>query len=94
VERSCEKFVNITWNSQVWSVSWVGLSLVALTVLPETTPADCRNAASGFAAAVASMTEALRTYEQCVSASRGRSQCAAAFDELDGAHHDFVDAVA
>ena len=69
-------------------------ALAALAVLPGATPTDCRSAAAGYEAAVASVTDALRTYEACVGASRGRNQCAAEFDELDGAHHDFEDAVA
>ena len=48
----------------------------------------------GLWAVVASVTDALRTYEACIGASRGHSQCSAEFDELDGAHHDFEDAVA
>jgi len=68
--------------------------LVALTVLPDTTPSDCWIGAAGYTAAVASVTDALRTYEACIGASRGRSQCSAEFDELDGAHHDFEDAAA
>jgi len=69
-------------------------TLVALTVLPDAPPSDCPRAAAGYAAAVASATDALRTYEACVSASRGLNQCAAECDELEGAHRDFEDAVA
>jgi hypothetical protein len=69
-------------------------ALVALTVLPDATPSDCPRAAAGYTAAVASVTDALRTCEACIGASRGRNQCAAEFDELDGAHRDFEDAVA
>ena len=68
-------------------------ALAALTLLPDA-PADCVSAAKEYAAALASVTGALRTYEQCVAASRGRSQCAEIFDELDGAQRDFEDAVA
>jgi hypothetical protein len=68
--------------------------LVALLLLSDAPPSDCPSAAAGYAAAVASVTEALRTYEQCVSASRGRSQCAGEFDELDDAHRNLEDAVA
>ena len=69
-------------------------ALVALTVLPDATPTDCRSAAVDYAAAVASVTDALRTYEVCIGASRGHSQCSAEFDELDGAHREFEDAAA
>ncbi len=69
-------------------------ALAALTVLPDATPSDCRSAAAGFAAALASVTDAFRTYEACIGASHGRNQCSAEFEELDGAHRDFEDAVA
>jgi hypothetical protein len=67
-------------------------ALVALTLLPDA-PADCVSAGREYAAALASVTGALRTYEQCLGASRGRNQCAEIFDELDGAQRDFEDAV-
>ncbi len=69
-------------------------ALVALAVLPGATPTDCRSAAAGYEAAVASVTDALRTYEACVGASRGRNQCSPEFDELAGAHREFQDAAA
>ncbi len=69
-------------------------ALVALAVLPGATPTDCRSAAAGYEAAVASVTDALRTYEGCIGASRGHSQCSAEFDELAGAHREFEDAAA
>ncbi len=69
-------------------------ALVALTVLQDATPTDCRSAAAGYEAAVASVTDALRTYEGCIGASRGHSQCSAEFDELAGAHREFEDAAA
>jgi hypothetical protein len=72
----------------------MAVALVALTVLPDTTPSDCWIGAAGYTAAVASVTDALRTYEACIGASRGRNQCSAEFDELDGAHRKFEDAAA
>ena len=69
-------------------------ALVALTVTPDAAPSDCRSAASNYSAALASVTEALRTYEACLSASRGRNQCAAELDELGAAQLDYEDAVA
>jgi hypothetical protein len=70
------------------------VALVALAITPDAPPSDCPREAAGYAAAVASVTEALRTYQACMGASRGRNPCSAEFDELDGAHHDFEDAVA
>jgi hypothetical protein len=69
-------------------------ALVALTISPDAPPSDCRSAATNYAAALANVTEALRTYEACLAASRGRNQCATEFDELDAAHLDYEDAVA
>ena len=69
-------------------------ALVALAVTPDVMPSDCRSAAAAYVAAFASVTEALRTYEACLSASRGRNQCAAEFDELGAAQIDYEDAVA
>ena len=66
---------------------------MALTLLPDA-PADCVSAAREYTAALDGVTGALRTYERCVAASRGRNQCADIFDELDGAQRDFEDAVA
>ncbi len=69
-------------------------SLVALAITPDAPPSDCRSADAAYDAALASVTEALRTYEACLAASRGRNQCAAEFDELDVARLDYEDAVA
>ena len=69
-------------------------ALVALVITPDAAPTDCRSAAAGYSAALASVTEALRAYEACLSASRGRNQCATEFDDLDAAHLDYEDAVA
>ncbi len=67
---------------------------MALAITPDAPPSDCRSAAAGYATALASVTEALRTYEACLAASRGRNQCAAEFDELDVVRLDYEDAVA
>ncbi len=72
----------------------LAVALVALTMTPDVPPADCRSAAASYAAALAAVTEALRTYEACTATSLGRNQCAAEFDELDGVHLDYEDAVA
>jgi hypothetical protein len=39
------------------------------------------------------VTNALRNYEQCVSASKGQDKCAAEMQQLDDAHDDFEEAV-
>ncbi len=69
-------------------------ALVALAITPDAAPSDCRSATAGYSAALASVTEALRTYEACLAASRGRNQCATEFDELGAAQLDYEDAVA
>jgi len=72
----------------------LAVALIALALTPDAAPIDCRSAAASYAAALAAVTEALRTYEACTATSLGRNQCAAEFDELDGAHLDYKDAVA
>jgi hypothetical protein len=67
--------------------------LVALAITPDAAPSDCQSTATAYSAALASVTEALRTYEACLAASRGRNQCSAEFDELDAAHLDYEEAV-
>ncbi len=71
----------------------LAVALVALTITPDVPPADCRSAAASYAAALAAVTEALRTYEACLTASRGRNQCSAEFDELGAVQLDYEDAV-
>jgi hypothetical protein len=72
----------------------ISAALVAVAITPDAGPSDCTSAAAGYSAALVSVTEALRAYEACLSASRGHNQCAAEFDELDAAHLDYEDAVA
>jgi hypothetical protein len=62
--------------------------LVALAPMPDA-PSNCVSATNDYAAAVFEVTDALRTYEQCVTASLGRSQCAEEFEELNHAQQDF-----
>ena len=54
-------------------------ALVALVITPDAAPSDGRSAAAEYPVALTSVTKALRTYEQCLSASRGRNQCSAKF---------------
>ena len=72
--------------------SHLPLVLAALTILPDA-PVECVNAARGYAAIFTRVTDALRAYEQCVTTSRARNQCAEEFDNLDDAQRDFEDAV-
>ncbi len=78
-------------NARLHSISAI---FVALAITPDAEPTNCLSAATAYAAAIASVTEALRTYEACLAASRGRNQCADEFDDLDAAHLDYEDAVA
>jgi hypothetical protein len=72
----------------------LSVALLALAITPNADPSDCQTVAANYSAALASVTEALRAYEACLSASRGRNQCATEFEELDAAHLDYEDAVA
>ena len=69
------------------------LILIAAVVSPPTDTSDCNSAGQEYGKAVASATAALRKYEDCISASHGRSDCAAEIEALDNAHDDFADAV-
>jgi len=50
---------------------------------------DCPTTGDAFQAALTKVTNALRQYEQCVSASKGQDKCAAEMQQLDDAHDDF-----
>jgi len=66
--------------------------LAALTLVPDA-PAECVKAVKEFSVALEKVQGALPPYEQCITASDGRNQCAEAFDDLDGAQREFEDAV-
>ena len=70
-----------------------GAVALALLVAPNTEAADCGNAADRYTAAVAQVTDAVHSYERCVSASDRRNDCSAEIQALDNAHDDFADAV-
>lgn len=69
-----------------------GVALALLTA-PNATIADCGHAANGYAAAVAKVLGAARSYEKCIAASSMRGDCAVEMQALDDAHDNFVDAV-
>ncbi len=69
-----------------------GLVLALLTA-PNANIADCGHAADGYAAAVAQVLGAARTYEKCIAASSMRDDCASEMQALDDAHDNFVDAM-
>jgi hypothetical protein len=45
----------------------IAVVLVALAITPDGSPSACAGAAAGYKAALASVTEALRTYEACLA---------------------------
>jgi hypothetical protein len=67
--------------------------VLALLTAPNANIADCGRAADGYAAAVAKVLGAARTYGKCIAASAMRDDCAAEMQALDDAHDNFVDAV-
>ena len=69
------------------------LITLALVSPPATGPLNCANANDAFQGALTKVVEALRAYEQCVAASRGKDKCASEIQALDDAHDDFEDAV-
>ena len=70
-------------------------AMITLAVVspPTTATGDCQSAGEAFEAALAKVTNALRGYEQCVTASKGKDKCAAEMQQLDDAHDDFEEAV-
>ena len=54
----------------------------------------CGKLSAGDETAVAAVTDALRTYEKCPSASFGRDSCSAEFGDLDMAQDGIKTAIA
>ncbi|HYU11884.1 MAG TPA: hypothetical protein VEK82_04855 [Stellaceae bacterium] len=75
---------------QVASVILVQLALISPNA---SGTGDCGTATDAYQAAVAKVTNALRTYEQCIQASHGKDKCSAEMQQLDDAHDDYEDAV-
>ena len=73
----------------------VSAAMITLAVVspPTTGTVDCQSAGEAFQAALSKVVNALRGYEQCVAASKGKDKCAAEMQQLDDAHDDFEDAV-
>jgi hypothetical protein len=69
------------------------LITLALVSPPATGTGDCSTSGDAFQAAMAKVVDALRNFEQCVAASKGKDKCAAEMQQLDDAHDDFEDAV-
>ena len=69
------------------------LFTLALVSPPGTGALNCANASDTFQSAISKVVEALRAYEQCVAASKGKDKCTAEMQALDDAHDDFEDAV-
>jgi hypothetical protein len=53
----------------------------------------CKQAAKHYEIAVTEVTDALRNYEKCIVASRGRAACSEEFSDLDVAQDQFETAV-
>jgi hypothetical protein len=70
-----------------------GMIMLALVSPPASGTGDCPTAGDAFQAALTKVMNALRSYEQCVSASKGQDKCAAEIQQLDDAHDDFEEAV-
>ena len=69
------------------------LFTLALVSPPGTGVLNCASANDTFKAAMTKVVEALRAYEQCIAASKGKEKCAAEMQALDDAHDDLEDAV-
>ena len=53
----------------------------------------CAKESAHYQAIVGALTEALRAYEKCMRASRGRDPCTAEYEDLDVAQDKFETAV-
>jgi hypothetical protein len=73
----------------------VVVTLVALALVPgaEADRDACRKAAVSYEIALSEVTDALRSYEKCIVASRGRDSCSEEFSDLDVAQDQFETAV-
>ena len=69
-------------------------ALLVLTVGNGEVPDDCKRRSSHHEAVVTELTNALRAYERCVLASRGRDPCTGEYEDLDVAQDKFETAVA
>lgn len=69
------------------------LFALALVSPPGTGTLNCASASDAFQTSMTKLVEALRAYEQCVAASKGKEKCAAEIQALDDAHDDFEDSV-
>jgi hypothetical protein len=77
----------------ITGVASVGLFTLALVSPPGTGILNCANANDTFQSAMTKVVEALRAYEQCIAASKGKDKCASEIQALDDAHDDLEDAV-
>ena len=73
------------------AAGWI--ATLAVVTPPQTEPSDCAGAPEHYKQTVDAVTEALKKYESCVSASNAKDRCAAEIQALDDAHDDFEDAV-
>jgi hypothetical protein len=76
----------------------IGAASAAMIILAVVSPpasgtGDCSTSGDAFQAALTKVVNALRSYEQCVAASKGKDKCSAEMQQLDDAHDDFEDAV-
>ena len=69
------------------------LFTLALVSPPGTGTLNCASANDTFQAALTKVVDALRAYEHCVAASKGKEKCAAEMQQLDDAHVDLEDAI-
>jgi hypothetical protein len=76
----------------------VGAASAALFTLSLVSPPgsgtlNCASANDTFQSALTKVVDALRAYEQCVAASKGKEKCATEMQQLDDAHDDLEDAI-
>lgn len=67
--------------------------ILTLAAVSNTDKDICAQESARYQATVAVLTEALRDYEKCVLASRGRDPCTTEWEDLDVAQDKFETAV-
>ena len=72
----------------------LGLLTLALAADRPASVADCDKINARYKSTIAAISDALRTYEKCVSASQGRDDCSGEFGDLDLAAAGFEKMVA
>jgi hypothetical protein len=76
-------------KTTIWGVAFIAISASEIYADPE----QCREAADAYKSAVSEVSDALRSYSNCISGSRGHDDCSSEFSTLQSAQDEFESAV-